>query len=110
MENTNYDFRRANFDAMLAVLMMRFTNSDAAQGFELHKNGILKSCRQHIPNKCITINNPSWIKKGVKLFIARHLRAYGARKRNKTDETSAEFCTVRWPVKRAVKHAKHNKK
>ena len=60
-------------------------NSDAAQGFELHKNKILESCRRHIPKKHITINNPSWINNDVKQSTARRL------------------------VKRAVKQAKRNK-
>ena len=63
-EKTNYNFRKANFDAMRADLddeiLERFIiNSDAAQGFELLKNINLESCNRHIPKKYITINNGS---------------------------------------------------
>ena len=81
-------------------------NSDATQGFELQKKKILESYRRHIPNKHITINNPSLISNDVKQSIARRQRAYDERKRNITDETSAEYFTARQLVKRAVKQAK----
>ena len=60
IENTNYNYRTANFEAMRAELdderLQNLTvNSDAAQGFELLKNKILESCRRHIPKKHITI-------------------------------------------------------
>ena len=84
-------------------------NSDAAQGFELHKNRILESCNKRIPKKHITINNPSWINNDVKQSVARRQRAYDERKRNYADETSAEYFTARRLVKRAVKQAKRNK-
>ena len=104
----------ANFEAMRADLDDKrlerlIVNSDAAQGFELLKNKILESCRRHIPNKRITINNPSWINNDVKLSIARRQRVYEERKRNNTDETCAEYITARRLVKRAVKQAKCNK-
>ena len=106
VENTNYNFRRANFDAMRADhdderLERLIVNSDAAQGFELLKNKILESCRRHIPKKHITINNPSWMNNDVKQSIARRQRAYDEKKRNNTDETSAEYLTARRLVKRA---------
>ena len=114
IEKTNYNFRKSNFEAMTADLDDErleglIVNSDAAQGFELFKNKILKSCRRHIPKKHITINSPSWINNDVKNSIARRRRAYDERKRNNTDETSAEYFTARWLVKRAVKQAKRNK-
>ena len=92
VEKTNYNFRRANFEAMRADLDDErhehlIVNSDAAQGFELLKNKILESCRRHIPKKHITINNPSWINNDVQQSIARRQRAYDERKRNNTDET-----------------------
>ena len=69
-------------------------NSDAALGFELLKNRILESCRRLIPKKHITINNLSWINNEVKQSIARHQRAYDARKRDNTDEACAEYFTA----------------
>ena len=84
-------------------------DSDAAQGFQLLKNKILEYCRRHIPKKHITINNPSRINNDVKQSIARRQRANDERKRNNTDETSAEYFTARRLVKRAVKQAKRNK-
>ena len=62
-----------------------------------------------IPKKDITINNSSWINNDVRKSIARRQRAYDERKRNNTDETSAEYYTYRRLVKRAVKQAKRNK-
>ena len=64
IERTNYNFRRANFEAMRADLdderlERLIVNSDAARGFELLKNKILESCRRQIPKKHITINSPS---------------------------------------------------
>ena len=114
IEKTNYNFRRANFEAMRADLDDKrlerlIVNSDAAQGFELLKNKIIESCRRYIPKKYITINNPSWINNDVKQSIARRQRAYDERKRNNTDETSAEYFTARRLVKRAVKQAKRNR-
>ena len=49
IEKTNYNFRRANFEAMQADLDDErlehlIVNSDDAQGFELLKNKILESC------------------------------------------------------------------
>ena len=92
VEKTNYNFRRANFEAMCADLddkrLHLIVNSDAAQGFELLKNKILESCRRPILKKHITINNPSWIDNDVKQSIARPQRAYDERKRNNTDKTS----------------------
>ena len=102
VDKTNYNFRRANFEAMLADfederLERLIVNSDAAQGFELLKNKILESCRRLIPKKHITINNPSWINNGAKQSIARRQRAYNERKRNNTDKTSAENSLLeRW--------------
>ena len=84
-------------------------NSDAARGFKLLKNKIFESCRRHIPKKHITINNPSCINNDVKQSIARRQRAYDERKRNNTDETSAEYFTARRLVKRAVKQVKRKK-
>ena len=111
VEKTNYNFRMANFEAMRADLdderlQHLIVNSDAAQGFELHKNKILESCRRHIPKKHITINNPSWINNDVKQSIARRQRVNDERKGNNTDETSAKYFTARRLVKRAVKQAK----
>ena len=40
---------------------------------------------------------------------SQDVRAYDERKRNNTDETSAEYFTARRLVKRAVKQAKRNK-
>ena len=51
----------------------------------------------------------SWINNDVKQSIARRQRAYDERKRNNTDETSAEYFTARRLVKRVVKQAKDNK-
>ena len=103
----------ANFDVMCAdldddILERLIVNSDAIQGFYL-LNRIIESCRRHIPKKHITINNLSWINNDVKQTIARRQRAYNARKRNNTDETSVEYFTARQQVKRAVKQAKRNK-
>ena len=114
VEKTNYNFRRENFEAMLADLdderLERIiVNSDAGRGFELLKNKILESCRRHIPKKHIKIKNPSWINNDVKQSIARRQRACDERKRNNTYKTSAEYFTARQLVKRALKQAKRNK-
>ena len=70
VEKTNYNFRRTNFEAMLADLddeiLERLVNSDAAQGFKIARNKILESCRRHVPKKHITINNLSWINNDIK--------------------------------------------
>ena len=76
IEKTNYNFRRANFEAMRADLDDErlehlIVNSDATQGFELLKNKILESCIRHFPKKHISINNSSWIINDVKQSIAR---------------------------------------
>ena len=68
IEKTNFNF--ISFEAMRADLdderlERLIVNSDAARGFELLKNKILESCRRPIPNKHITINNPSWINNDV---------------------------------------------
>ena len=60
-------------------------------------------------NASASITHPSWINNDVKQSIAKRQRANDARKRNNTDETSAEYFTARWVVKRAVKQAKGNK-
>ena len=113
IEKDNYNFRMENFEAMRADLDERLgrliVNSEAAQGFALLKNKILESCRWHIPKKHITINNPSWINNDVKQSIAKRQRAYDEKKRNNSDETSAEYFTARRFVKRAVKQAKRKK-
>ena len=54
LEKTNYNFWRANFEAMSADLDDEWlerliVNSDAAQGFGLLKNKILASCREAYP-------------------------------------------------------------
>ena len=79
IEKTNYNFRRANFEAMLADLNDErlerlIINSDAAQGFELLMNKILEACRRHIPKKHITINNPSWVNNDVKHSPSQDVR------------------------------------
>ena len=84
-------------------------NSDAVQGFALLENKILESCRGHILKKHFTINNKTWINNDVKQSIARRQRAYDERKRNNTDETSAEDFTARRLVKIAVKQTKRDK-
>ena len=99
IEKINYNLRMANFDAMRADLDDErlehlIINRDAAQGFKLLKNRIIEFCRRHIPTKHITINSPSWINNDVKQSIARRQRAYDERKRNNTDETSAEYFTA----------------
>ena len=103
----------ANFEAMQGDLDERLehliVNSDGAQRFELLKNKIVESCRRHIPKKYITINNPSWINNDVKQSIVKRQRAYDERKRNNTDETSAEYFTAGRLAKRAVKQVKRNK-
>ena len=53
--------------------------------------------------KRFTIKNPPWINNDVNQTIARRQRTNYARKRNNTDETSAEFFTQRLLVKRALK-------
>ena len=114
VEKTNYNCRKANFEAIRddlddERLERLIDNSDGAQGYQLLKNKILESCRRHIQKKHITINNPSWSNNDVKQSISRRQRAYDERKRNNTDETSAEYFTARWLVKRAVKQAKRNR-
>ena len=114
IEKTNYNFRKENFEAMLADLdderlERLIVNSDASQVFELLKNRILESCRRHIPKKHITTNNPSWMNNDVTQSIARRQRANDDRKRNNADEYSAEDVTARRLDKRAVKQAKRNK-
>ena len=83
------------------ILQRLIINSDAARRFDLLKNRIIESCRRHIPQKHISINNPSWINNYVKQSNARGQRAFYARKRNNTDEPSAEYFTARWRVKKS---------
>ena len=89
----NFEVMRADLDAERLERLIVY--SDDSQGFELLKNKILESCRRDIPKKHITINNPSSINNDVKQSIARRQRAYDERKRNNTDETTAEYFTAR---------------
>ena len=98
---------RADFDD--ERLEHLIVNSDAAQGFELLKNKILESCRRHIPKKHITINNSSWINNDVKQSIAKRQKPNDEKKRDNTDENSADYFTARRLVKRVVKQTKRNK-
>ena len=88
LEKYNFNFRRANFDAMhdeLVILERLIEGTDAAQGFEIFKNRDNHASSRHIPRKLISINNPSWINNDVKLAIARRQRAYEASKLNNTE-------------------------
>ena len=114
VEKTNFDFRRRTLMQCVLILMMRFLNvsiinSHAAQRFKFIKTKILESSRSHILKKFFITNNPSWINNDIKQAIARRQRAYDERKRNNTDETSGDYFTSRWLVKRAVTQAKRSK-
>ena len=62
LEKYNFNFRRANFDAMhdeLVILERPIEGTDAAQGFEIFKNRVSDASSRLIPRKCccgITIN------------------------------------------------------
>ena len=79
LEKYNFNFRRANFDAMHdkhVILERLIEGTDAAQGFEIFKNRVNDASSQHIPRKRITMNDPSRISNDVKSAIARRQRVY----------------------------------
>ena len=70
-EKNNYNFRRANFDAMRTELDYQtfeqpIVRNNAELGFEILKNRVNDASRRHIPKRQATINNPSWINNDVK--------------------------------------------
>ena len=112
LEKYNFNFRRANFDAMhdeLVILERLIEGTDAAQGFEIFKNRVNDASSRHIPRKRITMNNPSWINNDVKSAIARRQRVYQPSKLNNTEESIAEYATAKRQVKRSVKQAKRSR-
>ena len=79
-EKNNYNFRRANFDAMRTELDYHtfeqpIVRNNAELGFEIFNNIVNDASRRHIPKRRATINNPSWINNDVKQAIGRRQRA-----------------------------------
>ena len=85
VEKTNYNnFRKANFDSRTSHCQWW-----CRTGFwDSQEQNPCILCKI-LPQKYITIYNPSWINNDVKQTIARRQRAYDARKRNNTEETNA---------------------
>ena len=85
-EKNNYNFRRANFDAMRTELDYQtfeqpIVRNNAELGFETLKNRVNDASIRHIPKRRATINNPSWINNDVKQAIGRRQRAYETTRR-----------------------------
>ena len=82
-ETDNYNFRRANFDAMRTELDYHtfeqpYIRNNAELGLEILKSRVNDASRRHIPKRraMCTINNPSWINNDVKHAIGRRKRSY----------------------------------
>ena len=102
-EKNNYNFRRANFDAMRTELdyltfEQPIVRNNAELGFEI-KNRVNDASIIHIPKRRATINNPSWINYDVKQAIGRRQRAYETKRRINNEETIAEFIAAREKLK-----------
>ena len=107
----NYNFRRANFDAMRTELDYQtfeqpVVRNNAVLGFENFKNRVNDASRRHIPRRRATINNPSWIKNNVNHATGRMQRDYEPKRRINSKETIAEYIEAKRQVKRIVKHEK----
>ena len=88
----NYNFRRANFDAMRTELdYQTFEQPIARNNAELNDYGVNDARRRHIPRRRATINNPSWINNDVKQTIARRQRAYEAKG---NDQQRRNYCKI----------------
>ena len=79
-EKNNYNFRRANFDAMWTELDYQtieqpIVRNNAELIYEILKSRVNDASRRHIPKRRATINNPSRINNDVKQAIGRRLRA-----------------------------------
>ena len=94
-KENNYNFRRANFDAMRTELDYHtfeqpIVRNNAELGFEILKSRVNHASRRHIPKRRATINNPSWINNDIKQAIGRRQRAYETKRRINNEETVAE--------------------
>ena len=103
----NYNFRRANFDAMRTELDYHtfeqpVSRNNAELGFEILKSRVNDTSRRHIPKRRATINNPSWTNNDVKEAIGRRQRAYETKRKTNNEETERQ-------VKRIVKQEKRYK-
>ena len=113
-EKNNYNFKRANFDAMRTELDYHtfeqpIVRNNAELGFEILKNRVNDASRRHIPKSRAIINNLSWINDDVKQAIRRRQRAYETKLRINNEESIVEFIAARREVKRIVKQEKRNK-
>ena len=107
-ENNNYNFRRANFDAMRTELDYQTIEQPIVRindvlRFEILKSRVNNASRRYIPKRRASINNPSWINNDVKQAIGRRQRAYETKRRINNEETIAEFIAARREVKKIVK-------
>jgi hypothetical protein len=110
----NYDFRRANFDALCDEVDNHdfeelFENRNAEECFILLKNKILEASRTHIPQKKINMNRPSWLNNAVLVAISNRLRAYKENKQNPSEATERLFTANKRQVKRILKTSKRKK-
>ena len=106
-EKNNYNFRRANFDAMRTELDYQtfeqpIVRNNAELGFEILKSRVNDTSRRHIPKTRATINNPLWIINYVKQVIGRRQRTYETKRRINNEETVSEYIAARRQVKRIV--------
>ena len=112
-EKNNYNFRRANFAAMLTELdyqtvEQRIARNNPELGFEILKNRVNDASRRHIPRRQATINSLSRMNSDVEHAIGRRHSAYeGSFFIN--EETVAEYIEAKRQVKRIVKQEKRNK-
>ena len=93
-EKINYNFKRANFDAMRTELDYQtfeqpIVRNNEVLGFKILQNRVNEASRRHIPRRRATINNPSWIDNDVKQAIGRRQRAYAAKTMINREETIA---------------------
>ena len=114
LEKNNYNFRKANFNAMRSELNYQtfeqpIVINNAELGFGILKNRVNDASRRHVPKRRATINNPSWINNDVKQAIGRRQRAYETKGRINNEENIVEFIAAWREVKIILKQEKLNK-
>ena len=108
IRKNNYNFRRANFDAMQIELDYQtfeqpIVRNNTELGFEILKNRVNDASRRHFPRRRATINHPSCINNDVKQSIGRRQRAYEAKRMINSKETIAEYIEAKRQVEIIVK-------